>query len=179
MSHPSLLLLRCRYLGDCRHATRCPGAPARTTRGPNTPVHVTRGPGILTRATRGTNVTILTRAALAMTFGSRTGSSVYHPAAVAHDPRSTHPMVIRRAVVVTKFVDHLQLSTIAAPSTLFLIPTSIRSALVDPHWCHTMEEYEALLSNNTWDLVPRPLGANVITDKWIFKHKLKADNSLD
>jgi hypothetical protein len=42
-----------------------------------------------------------------------------------------------------------------------------------------MEEYEALLSNNMWDLVPRPPGANVITDKWIFKHKLKADDSLD
>jgi hypothetical protein len=42
-----------------------------------------------------------------------------------------------------------------------------------------MEEYEALLSNSTWDLVPRPPGANVVTDKWIFKHKLKADGSLD
>jgi hypothetical protein len=42
-----------------------------------------------------------------------------------------------------------------------------------------MEEYEVLLSNNTWDLVPQPPRANVITDKWIFKHKLKADGSLD
>jgi hypothetical protein len=42
-----------------------------------------------------------------------------------------------------------------------------------------MEEYEALLSNGTRDLVPQPPGANVITDKWIFKHKLKADDSLD
>jgi hypothetical protein len=42
-----------------------------------------------------------------------------------------------------------------------------------------MEEYEALPSNNTWDLVSRPSGANVVTDKWIFKHKLKADGFLD
>jgi hypothetical protein len=28
-------------------------------------------------------------------------------------------------------------------------------------------------------LVPRPPGANVVTDKWIFKHKLKPDGSLD
>jgi hypothetical protein len=42
-----------------------------------------------------------------------------------------------------------------------------------------MEEYEALLSNSTWDLVPRPPRANVATNKWIFKHKLKADDSLD
>jgi hypothetical protein len=42
-----------------------------------------------------------------------------------------------------------------------------------------MREYEALLSNITWDLVPRPLVANVVTNKWIFKNKLKADDSLD
>jgi hypothetical protein len=43
-----------------------------------------------------------------------------------------------------------------------------------------MEEgYEALLSNNTWDLVPQPPRANVITDKWIFKHKLKTDGSME
>jgi hypothetical protein len=51
---------------------------------------------------------------------------------------------------------------------------------MDLHWHHAMQqEYEALLSNNTCDLVPRPSGANVVTDKWIFKHKLKADGSLD
>jgi hypothetical protein len=42
-----------------------------------------------------------------------------------------------------------------------------------------MDKYEALLSNNTWDLVPQPSRANVVTDKWIFKHKFKADGSLD
>jgi hypothetical protein len=42
-----------------------------------------------------------------------------------------------------------------------------------------MEEYEALLSSSMWDLVPQPPRANVITGKWIFKHKLKADGSLD
>jgi hypothetical protein len=35
-----------------------------------------------------------------------------------------------------------------------------------------MEEYEDLLSKSTWDLVPRPPGANVIIGKWIFKHYL-------
>jgi hypothetical protein len=50
---------------------------------------------------------------------------------------------------------------------------------MDPHWQCVMEEYEALLSNSTWDLVPRPPRANVVTSKWIFKHKLKVDGSLD
>jgi hypothetical protein len=41
------------------------------------------------------------------------------------------------------------------------------------------EEYAALQDNNTWDLVPRPAKANVVTGKWIFKHKFHADGSLD
>ena len=36
-----------------------------------------------------------------------------------------------------------------------------------------------LVSNNTWDLVPRPPGANVVTGKWIFRHKYLADGTLD
>jgi hypothetical protein len=99
---------------------------------------------------------------------------------VARDPRSTDPMVTRRIAGVTKSVDPLQLSAAAAPPTLSPVPTSVRSALADPHRRRAMEEeYEGLLSNNTWNLVLRPPGANVVIGKWIFKHKLKADDSLD
>jgi hypothetical protein len=35
------------------------------------------------------------------------------------------------------------------------------------------------MNNNTWDLVPRPANANVVTKKWIFKLKFHADGSLD
>jgi hypothetical protein len=41
------------------------------------------------------------------------------------------------------------------------------------------DEYAALMENHTWDLVPRPDKANVVTGKWIFKHKFHADGSLD
>jgi hypothetical protein len=41
------------------------------------------------------------------------------------------------------------------------------------------EEYGALLANRTWDLVPRPPRANVVTGKRIFKHKFQADGSLE
>jgi len=41
------------------------------------------------------------------------------------------------------------------------------------------EEHRALLQNHTWDLVLRPPGANVVIEKWIFKHKLNADGSLE
>jgi hypothetical protein len=45
---------------------------------------------------------------------------------------------------------------------------SRRCALADPNWRRAMEEeYEALLANQTRDLVSRPSGCNVMTGKWI------------
>jgi hypothetical protein len=41
------------------------------------------------------------------------------------------------------------------------------------------EEYAALLANQTWDLVPPPPGGNVVTGKWIWTHKRRADGTLD
>jgi hypothetical protein len=41
------------------------------------------------------------------------------------------------------------------------------------------EESAALISNNTWDLVPHPIGSNIVTGKWIFKHKFNSDGSLE
>ncbi|WVZ97872.1 hypothetical protein U9M48_043380 [Paspalum notatum var. saurae] len=65
-------------------------------------------------------------------------------------------------------------------SELSLVPTSYRAALANPHWRTAMEaEHTALLCNATWDLVPRPQHANVVSGKWIFKHKFHADGSLE
>jgi len=41
-----------------------------------------------------------------------------------------------------------------------------------------VDEFQALVDNGTWHLVPRPHGANVVTEKWIFKHKFHSDGSL-
>jgi hypothetical protein len=60
------------------------------------------------------------------------------------------------------------------------VPTSVRAALTDPSWRRAMEEeYDALIANNTWELVLRPVGSNVVTGKWIFKHKFNSDGTLE
>uniref|UniRef100_A0A8R7TXD8 Reverse transcriptase Ty1/copia-type domain-containing protein n=1 Tax=Triticum urartu TaxID=4572 RepID=A0A8R7TXD8_TRIUA len=41
-----------------------------------------------------------------------------------------------------------------------------------------LDEYNALLKNDTWSLVSRPAGANVVSGKWIFWHKFNTDGSL-
>jgi hypothetical protein len=65
-------------------------------------------------------------------------------------------------------------------STLSLVPSSIYTTPIDLNWPCTMEEeFAALITNNTWDLVPCPIGSNVITDMWIFKHKFNSDASLE
>jgi hypothetical protein len=83
-----------------------------------------------------------------------------------------HPMVTRGKAGFRQ--PALYLATAVSP-----ILQSVRAALTDPHWRDAMEEeYAALKSNGTWDLVPLPPGANVVTGKWIFTHKFNADGSL-
>ena len=40
------------------------------------------------------------------------------------------------------------------------------------------DEFDALIRNDTWSLVPCPAGVNVVTGKWIFRHKLNPDGYL-
>jgi hypothetical protein len=76
--------------------------------------------------------------------------------------------------------DRLVLTTATSSLTLSPIPSFARAVLADPHWRAAMEEeYGALISNGTWELVPQPQGSNVVTGKWVFTHKLHADGTLD
>jgi hypothetical protein len=41
------------------------------------------------------------------------------------------------------------------------------------------EEIDSLMANRTWELVPRPPKRNIITGKWVFRHKTCADGTLE
>jgi hypothetical protein len=59
------------------------------------------------------------------------------------------------------------------------LPHNYLTALRDTTWRLAMqEEYDALMANNTWTLVPPPPGANIVSGKWIFLHKYNSDGSL-
>nr|GEV44003.1 ribonuclease H-like domain-containing protein [Tanacetum cinerariifolium] len=40
------------------------------------------------------------------------------------------------------------------------------------------DEYNALVKNGTWILVPRPAGINLVRSIWLFKHKFHVDGTL-
>jgi hypothetical protein len=47
-------------------------------------------------------------------------------------------------------------------------------------WLDAMRaKYDALLSNKTWTLCPRPSCKKVVRNKWVFKLKQKSDGSID
>jgi hypothetical protein len=59
-------------------------------------------------------------------------------------------------------------------------PTCYTIATRDPKWCHAMnEEFDALLKNCMWSLVPSSTSMNVFCSKWLFQIKRKTDGSIE
>jgi histone deacetylase 1/2 len=87
-----------------------------------------------------------------------------------------HSMRTRGKSGIAQPMDRLNLNA----AVLSPLPVSLRSALADPNWRAAMQlEFEALKANDTWSLVPRPPGVNIVTDKWVFRHKFLSDGPLD
>ena len=42
-----------------------------------------------------------------------------------------------------------------------------------------IEEYQSIMKNDVWDVVPRPEGKSVVTSKWIYKIKHAVDGSIE
>ncbi|GKA86229.1 ribonuclease H-like domain-containing protein [Tanacetum coccineum] len=92
-----------------------------------------------------------------------------------NNPTSTHPMVTRFHVGTNRPTQCFNLHV----STISPIPKSYPIAFRDPNWYRAMlDEYTALIKNNTWILVPRPPDANIVRSMWLFRHKYNADGTL-
>jgi hypothetical protein len=42
-----------------------------------------------------------------------------------------------------------------------------------------MEEYQSIMKNDLWEIIPRPKGNFVVTSKWVYKIKHAVDGSID
>uniref|UniRef100_M1ANG9 Integrase catalytic domain-containing protein n=1 Tax=Solanum tuberosum TaxID=4113 RepID=M1ANG9_SOLTU len=59
-------------------------------------------------------------------------------------------------------------------------PSSYGEAAMNPAWQHAMtQEFEALHTNHTWDLVNLPNGKKAIGCRWVYKVKPKADGTIE
>ncbi|GMI85341.1 hypothetical protein HRI_002203400 [Hibiscus trionum] len=83
-----------------------------------------------------------------------------------------HPMITRRKNGISKpKIFNVQLHE---------THVDVHHALADPKWkAAVLAEYEALLSNDIWDIVELPSGRKPVGCKWIFRVKLKADGTVD
>ncbi|KAJ9565668.1 hypothetical protein OSB04_001634 [Centaurea solstitialis] len=114
---------------------------------------------------------------------SGTSSSPSVPSAGLSQPPSApattsgHPMTTRSHTgsLKPKQIFNLSVTTDISP-----IPRSTAQAMCDPHWRAAMDaEMAAILSNYTWDLVPKPSDANIVGNRWLFRHKFDSNGRLE
>jgi hypothetical protein len=42
-----------------------------------------------------------------------------------------------------------------------------------------VKEYDSIVRNDVWDVVPRLVGKSVVTSKWLYKTKIATDGSVE
>lgn len=121
-----------------------------------------------------------------------TSSSTIIPNPSATHPNNTHTMITRSkaGISTSKVFSAINSSKIISSSSsppanppanpLPSLPTSYKAALKDKDWFNTMDlENAALKTKTTWFLVPPDPSQKLITNKWVFRVKTKADGTLD
>ncbi|GJW65038.1 ribonuclease H-like domain-containing protein [Tanacetum coccineum] len=84
-------------------------------------------------------------------------------------------MVTRFRVGTNRLVKRLTLHVCSVSP----VPRSYREAFNDVNWHSAMrDEYNALIKNSTWTLVPRPPDVNVVRCMWLFHYKYLANGTL-
>ena len=59
-------------------------------------------------------------------------------------------------------------------------PYSFEEVVQQPIWVDAMvEEYDSIVCNSVWDVVPRPENKSVVSSRWLYKVKQAADGSVE
>jgi hypothetical protein len=58
--------------------------------------------------------------------------------------------------------------------------TCFEEAIQRKEWADSMtEEYQSIIKNELWKIVPRPKSKDVVSSKWLFKIKHDANGSIE
>ena len=61
-----------------------------------------------------------------------------------------------------------------------LEPTTYEEVSKHQVWMDSMmEEYQSIMKNDVWEIVPRPEGKSVATSRWLYKIKHGANGSIE
>jgi hypothetical protein len=59
-------------------------------------------------------------------------------------------------------------------------PSSFQEVVHDSTWVDAMvEEYDSIIKNSAWEIVPRPVDKSVVGSRWIYKVKKVVDGSVE
>jgi hypothetical protein len=59
-------------------------------------------------------------------------------------------------------------------------PTCFEEAIQKKEWADAMtEEYQSIIKNDIWEIVPRPKSKDVVSSKWLLKIKHAIDGSIE
>ena len=59
-------------------------------------------------------------------------------------------------------------------------PSSFQEVVQKPTWVDAMvEEYESIVKNSAWEIVPRSVDKSMVGSRWIYKVKQVADGSVE
>lgn len=97
------------------------------------------------------------------------------PAPVIQPILNTHSMLTRSKTGVFKLKVLL-----VANDDPFYEPSTFAQASKSVHWQTAMQnEFDALLKNNIWSLVPPLINCLIISCKWVYKVKLQPNGSIE
>lgn len=59
-------------------------------------------------------------------------------------------------------------------------PSTFKEATKQKEWKNAInEEYQSIMKNGVWEIVPRPENKSMVTSKWLYKIKHVVDGSID
>ena len=59
-------------------------------------------------------------------------------------------------------------------------PSSFQEVVENPKWVDSMvEDYDSIVRNSAWEIVPRLEGKSVVGSRWIYKVKQATDGSVE